>query len=135
MPAEALDRRRLASFRTIDLTTFGRRTGLPRRIEIWWFVVANRFVVTGTPGRRDWFANVLPDPRVVVHAGGLDVEATASPIGDEAFRRRVFTSPDTRWYSTEAELERLVAESPMVEIHLPGSVSKSSDPIQPGASP
>ena len=43
----------LASHRTIDLTTFGRRSGLPRRIEIWWFQVDDRFVITGTPGRRD----------------------------------------------------------------------------------
>jgi deazaflavin-dependent oxidoreductase (nitroreductase family) len=107
---------RLISTRTIDLTTFGRRTGLPRRIEIWWFHVEGRFVITGTPGRRDWLANIRADPRVIVHAAGVDIDATATEIGDEGFRRLVFNQPHTRWYSTQSQLEHLVGEAPMVEV-------------------
>lgn len=119
MELDIHDVSRLASTRTIDLTTCGRRSGQPRRTEIWWFHVDRRFVVTGTPGRRDWLANILADPRVVIHADGLDIEAKATPVDDFEFRRRVFTAPETRWYTTQAELERLVREAPMVEIHLP----------------
>ena len=110
--------RQLAGYRTIDLTTIGRRSRRPARIEIWWFHVDNRFIVTGTPGKRDWFANVKANPDVVVHTPLGDHPGTASIIEDETFRRRVFTDPDIGWYSTQTELERLVSDAPMIEIHL-----------------
>jgi deazaflavin-dependent oxidoreductase (nitroreductase family) len=112
----SLDFDRIAGHRTIELTTTGRVTAAPRRIEIWWFRVGGRFVITGTPGRRDWLANVLANPEVLIHVGGEDIAARALPITDHAFRRRVFTSPDTSWYTSEAELDRLVGTAPMVEI-------------------
>jgi deazaflavin-dependent oxidoreductase (nitroreductase family) len=107
---------RLAAQRTIDLTTFGRRSGIPRRIEIWWFHVDGRFIVTGTPGRRDWLANVIARPEVIIHAHGHDLPAMVALIRDPEFRRRVFTDPAVSWYRTQAELDRLVAEAPMVEV-------------------
>jgi deazaflavin-dependent oxidoreductase (nitroreductase family) len=107
---------RFASYLTIDLTTYGRRTGLPRRIEIWWFRVDGRFVITGTPGRRDWLANVLSNPRVIVHVDGKDLKGRATPVHDREFRRAVFTDSNISWYSTQAQLERLVKMAPMIEI-------------------
>ena len=109
---------RLAAIRTIDLTTIGRRSGVATRIEIWWFHVDGRFVITGTPGTRDWYANVLADPRVIVHTADDDIVGTATPISDMDFRNRVFTHPDVSWYQTQTELDRLVAASPMIEISL-----------------
>ena len=110
---------RLAASRTIDITTYGRKTGLPRRIEIWWFRVDGRFIITGTPGRRDWIANIMHDPRVIVHVNGQDIETTAVAVLDWEFRRRVFTQPETSWYSTQEQLDRLVRTAPMIEVHLP----------------
>lgn len=108
----------MAGIRTIDLTTVGRKTGLPRRIEIWWFHVDGRFVITGTPGKRDWLANVIANPEVIVHVDGHDLRGQASVIEDPGFRRRVFTRPATRWYGSMAELERLVETAPMIEVEL-----------------
>jgi hypothetical protein len=31
----------------------------------------------------------------------------------------VFNEPNTRWYSTQAQLDRLLDEAPMIEVHLP----------------
>ena len=112
----SLDFDRLASHQTIEMTTTGRSTGEPRRIEIWWFRVDGRFVVTGTPGRRDWLANVMADPRIVIHVDGTDIPALAHPVSDEGFRRSVFTQPGTSWYRTQADLARLVETAPMIEI-------------------
>lgn len=109
---------RMAAIRTIDLTTLGRKTGLPRRIEIWWFHVDGRFVITGTPGKRDWLANVIANPEVILHVDGHDLRGRAEVIEDAEFRRRVFTQPATRWYSSMAELEQLVATAPMIEVQL-----------------
>ena len=50
--------------RTIDITTYGARSGEPRRIEIWFHYVEGRWYLTGSPGRRDWYANLRADPRL-----------------------------------------------------------------------
>lgn len=110
---------RLAAIRTIDLTTYGRKSGRPRRIEIWWFRVNGRFIITGTPGRRDWLANVRANPAVIVHVDGRDIETTVSVIDDRDQRLEVFNEPTTRWYSTQTQLDRLLDEAPMIEVHLP----------------
>jgi deazaflavin-dependent oxidoreductase (nitroreductase family) len=106
----------LARHRTIDLTTIGRRSRLPRRIEIWWFYVDEAFIITGTPGPRDWYANVVADPKVIIHVAGHDLPATAHPISDVDARSRVFDSELTRWYSSQAQRQRLIDQAPMVEV-------------------
>ena len=85
-------------------------------MEIWWFRVKGRFIITGTPGPRDWYANVLSNPTIVVHVDGHDLEATAVPISEPGFRRIVFTQPETSWYSSMAHLEELIETSPMIEV-------------------
>jgi len=78
---------------TIDITTTGARTGVPRRIEIWFHRVDGRWYLTGMPGRRGWYANLRAHPRFVVHLKNgavADLPATAVPV-DEPTRRRVIT--------------------------------------------
>jgi deazaflavin-dependent oxidoreductase (nitroreductase family) len=108
----------LAATRTIDFTTTGRRTGQPRTVEIWWFRVDGRFFITGTPGRRDWYANVLSDPEVEISTPIGSFAASAVPVTDVDSRRAVFTDPAANWYSNQSELDRLIETAPMVEIHL-----------------
>lgn len=109
-------RARLARHRTVDMTTVGRRSGEPRTVEIWWFHFEGLFIVTGTPGRRHWLANVRTNPAVVIEVDGLRVEATATEITDVLFRRRFFSAADPRWYRAQAELDRLVLEAPMIRL-------------------
>jgi len=106
----------LAAYRTIELTTVGRRTGEPRRIEIWWFHIGGRFSITGPPGARDWYANVHGNPKVIVHVGGRDLPASAYPVKDLETRSMVFDSKHTRWYSSPMQRQRLVDDGPMIEI-------------------
>jgi hypothetical protein len=103
---------------TIDLTTIGRRSGRPARIEIWWFNIEDRFIITGTPGKRDWYANVLADPAVTIHVPFGDYPGCAVVVTDPSFKRRVFTDPEISWYRTQTELDELVATAPMIEIRL-----------------
>ena len=35
---------------TIDITTVGRRSGIPRRIEVWFHRVDGHWYITGVPG-------------------------------------------------------------------------------------
>ncbi len=79
--------------RTVDITTIGARSGEPRRIEIWFYRVDDEIYLTGSPGRRDWHANLLANPRFTFHLKHgvtADLAATASPV-DEEQRRRVLT--------------------------------------------
>ena len=102
---------------TVEITTYGRRTGRPRRIEIWWFRVDGRFIITGTPGKRDWLANLIENPRLIVHVAGVDIQATADRVTDPEFRRTVFSQSHTAWYRSQEELEALIESAPVVEIY------------------
>lgn len=109
----------LADDLTVDITTTGRRSGQPRRIEIWMLDVDGRFFITGTPGRRDWMANLSEDPSLVVHLkrhAHVDLTARAAPVDDPVTRRSVLEHLTAAWYQTQEPLDALVATAPMVEV-------------------
>ncbi len=112
-------RRELADDPTIDITTRGRKSGVPQRIEIWMLDIDGRFFITGTPGRRGWLANLIADPTLTVHLkrrAMVDLPATAMVVTDEATRRLVLHHATARWYRTQTSVDDLVASAPMVEI-------------------
>jgi deazaflavin-dependent oxidoreductase (nitroreductase family) len=112
-------RAELADDPTVDITTTGRRTGLPRRIEIWMLDVDGRFFITGTPGRRDWLANLNATPTLVVQLKRhhrLDLPARAVAVDDAATRRLVLEHLNASWYRTQEPLDALLATAPMVEV-------------------
>lgn len=82
--------------RTVEITTTGGRSGLPRRIEIWFYRVDNTNYLSGMPGPTpDWFRNLEANPRFTFHLKHgvqANLPATAHPVLDEAERWRVFTS-------------------------------------------
>ncbi|MFN8677776.1 MAG: nitroreductase family deazaflavin-dependent oxidoreductase [Thermomicrobiales bacterium] len=52
------------------LTTTGRRTGRPHRIEIWFAVEAGRmYLMAGGRDRSDWVRNLQANPQVTVELG------------------------------------------------------------------
>lgn len=53
------------------LTTTGRRTGSPHRIEIWFATENGRvYLLAGGRERADWVRNLRANPRVTVELGG-----------------------------------------------------------------
>jgi deazaflavin-dependent oxidoreductase (nitroreductase family) len=53
------------------LTTIGRRTGRPHRIEIWFAAEDGRvYLLAGGRERSDWVRNLRANPRVTVELGG-----------------------------------------------------------------
>lgn len=111
----------LADDPTVDITTIGRRSGEPRRLEIWITDVDGRFFITGTTGRRDWLANLRANGSVTVHLQRdtcADVAMTAVEVTDAATRSMVFEHPAAAWYRDQEPLDVLVAEAPMVELVL-----------------
>ena len=108
----------LAMGGSIDITTRGRRTGQPRRIEIVFFNFGGRVYISGKPGRRGWYANLLADPHFTFQLKrrvSADLPATAIPITDEATRRELLTRI-TRMWRQQDRLEVFVARSPLNEV-------------------
>ena len=102
----------------IDMTTTGRRSGRPRRIEIVFFRDDARVYITGLPGKRAWLANLAADPHLTVHLKrGLtaDLPATARIVTDEAERRPVLERVCDEW-DRQAQTEAFVAGSPLIEV-------------------
>jgi deazaflavin-dependent oxidoreductase (nitroreductase family) len=112
--------RALERDRTIDITTTGRKTGQRRRKEIWFHNIEGRLYITGTPGRRDWYANLLAHPEFTFHlkeSVRADLQATAGPILKSAQRREVFAKIHQKLGGTR-DLDAWLAGSPLVEVKL-----------------
>lgn len=117
-------RQALATDRTIDITTTGRASGRPRRIETWFYRVGDRFFLTGSPGRRDWYANLLANPSFTFHlkrSAVADLSARATPIVDPAERRAVM-GQILADLNQLGSLEAWLAGSPLVEVAFVGEV-------------
>jgi deazaflavin-dependent oxidoreductase (nitroreductase family) len=107
----------LNSKKLIDITTIGRKSGNPHRIEIWFHNIDGKIYITGMPGRkRDWYRNMLADPHFIFHLKQdvvADLPAQATPITDDAARRAWFT----RYVeNSDNDVEQWIQDSPLVEV-------------------
>jgi deazaflavin-dependent oxidoreductase (nitroreductase family) len=105
--------------RTIDITTTGRASGRPRRIELWAWVAYGAVYLTGTPGRRGWYANLKANPDFTFHlkhSVQADLAARARPVEDSDERRAVLA----QLRPNSPDLEAWIARAPLVEVEFPG---------------
>lgn len=120
--------RALENDRTIDITTTGRNSGEPRRIEVWRYRYDGRIFLSGSPGTRDWYANLLAKPEFTFHLKGsvqADLRAIAHPITDEAERREVIRGIREELGRGMDNLEDWVARSPLVEVEFSDTAGTS----------
>ena len=116
--------RSLSRGHTIDITTTGRHSGEPRRIEIVFHNIDGRIIITGSPRpdrRRAWLYNLEADPNMTFHLKGAvhaDLPATAREITDPADRQAI-----ADWVATNAwrnqDPAAMAAWSPMIEVTFP----------------
>ena len=110
----------LASDLVIDITTIGRSSGESKRIEIWFHNVGDRYYITGRPGPRSWYANVLANPAIVFHlkeSTEADLEGTARAVTDADEKRSVFLSAKKlSEYINEGNVQEWVEGSPLIEV-------------------
>jgi deazaflavin-dependent oxidoreductase (nitroreductase family) len=108
----------------VDITTTGRRTGEPRRIEIVIHNIDGRIVISGMPRRdrtRAWIHNLEADPRLTVHLKRgvtADLPATARIVTEEEERRALLVHVARNWSRTD--VDAMVAWSPLIEVTIPG---------------
>ena len=125
----AIDSSSTVEDRTIDITTTGRRTGEPRRIEIVFYREAADVYLSGIPApkQRDWLINLRANPHFTFHLKhGLvaDLPAVATVVADPTERRRVLAvfveefnrrnGPDSPWPT--AVLDEWVERSPLAKV-------------------
>ncbi len=108
----------------VDLTTTGRRTGEPRRVEIFLHSLAGRVFISGLPfpgHTRAWLRNVEDHPQVTLHLKRTvtaDLPATARVITDPAERRVLLTAAADTW--GRDDLEVMMVHSPLIELTVEG---------------
>ncbi len=115
--------------RTIDIITIGAKSGIPRRLEIWFTNVNGRIIICGTPNAkglqghytpRDWLANLRKNPNFTFYlkeSVQVELPAKAMEITDPFDRRTIMSAPETKWYRDQVNsIEELVEGSPIVEV-------------------
>ena len=110
-----------------DITTIGRKSGVERRIEIYFHAFDGRYYLTGRPGaKRDWMANLLANPSFTLHlkqGAAADVQVEALPVHDRAERRNIMLRALTESWGTtpdkaEAAIDRWLDQAPLIEFQV-----------------
>src|SRR2546421_51194 len=104
----------------IDITTIGSKSGKPHKIEIAFHNFDGKLYISGLPGKRDWYANLLAHPQFTFHlkkSTHADIPAIATPITDEATRKEVLPKVVAKW-NRKNELDAFMKSSPLVAVQL-----------------
>jgi deazaflavin-dependent oxidoreductase (nitroreductase family) len=92
------EREDFSAIQYLYLTTTGRKTGLPREIEIWFVDHAGRFYILAEHFHHtQWVKNIVANPRVQVRLAGREFTATARVLDEQQ---------DTALYKLAQQLER-----------------------------
>jgi deazaflavin-dependent oxidoreductase (nitroreductase family) len=112
---------------TVDITTTGRRSGEPRRLEIVFHNFDGRIFISGVPSprKRSWIANLEANPSFTFHLKGpgpsADLAATARVITDDAERREILPKVAQVW--GRRDIDAMIAMSPLIEVTLDAGVA------------
>ncbi len=116
----------LINDQVVDITTTGRKSGQPRRIEIWVHYQDGTVFISGTPGKRDWYANMVAHPEFTLHLKQTlqkDVPVRAVPVTDRSRRKEVFARMielEPRRQSLRDHTDEWLKGAPLVEVELLG---------------
>jgi F420H(2)-dependent quinone reductase len=116
-------RQALSRGQTVDITTTGRQSGQPRRIEVVFHNINGRLYISGMPRRerRSWLANLDADPTMTFHLKGpvkADLPARARILVDPAEREPVLSRIAQAWRRTD--VDTMVRWSPLIEVEIEG---------------
>jgi deazaflavin-dependent oxidoreductase (nitroreductase family) len=91
---------KIASLHTIVLTHYGRKSGKPYDVTIWFVVEGDRMFLGTANKTRNWVRNIMVKPSVVVKAGGENFIATVSEIVDASMHDHVLNLVQRKyWYA------------------------------------
>lgn len=111
----------------VDITTTGRRSGQPRRIEIFLHNFDGVLWLTGRPGfPRDWVANLKKDPSMTLHLKrgvSADLPAKGTVITDPTEKAPIILRARVDSWRADpaqarADLDYWAETSPLVRVEL-----------------
>jgi deazaflavin-dependent oxidoreductase (nitroreductase family) len=108
---------------TIDITTTGRKSGEPRRIEIVFFNFGGRLYISGMPSAqrtRAWLHNMRANPEFTFHLKQgvhADLPAIATEVTEPIHRREVIEQVARAW---RRDPDVMFTDSPLVEVTIDG---------------
>ncbi len=89
-----------------DLTTVGRKSGLPRTVELRFTYLNGRFYASSSKVEgKHWCQNMIKNPAVEISARGEKISCLATQVSDDTLRRQILTLRDSA-----PRLERVVFE-------------------------
>jgi len=92
MDSTAAERlKRVAGKHTLKLTHYGRKTGKPHGVTIWFIGDRDKIYLTTGNVNRQWVKNVKQTPRVRLSVGGETFDGEARFLDDPAERDRVMS--------------------------------------------
>ena len=79
-----------------DLTTIGRKTGMPRKVELRFLFLGGNFYATSSKLEgKHWCQNMIRNPAVEIHVKDKTFRCSAKLVSDEGLRQHVLTLRDT----------------------------------------
>ncbi len=108
---------------TIDITTTGRKSGEPRRIEMMFHSFDGHVYISGMPNpdkARAWLQNLRANPNFTFHLKQLvqaDLPATAREIVEDPERQAVLKEVARAWRRNVEDMRKF---SPLVEVTIEG---------------
>ena len=97
-----------------ELTTIGRRTGLPRTVELRMVYLDGKFYASSASIQtKHWCRNLIKNPSAKVKAGGENFACEARQVAEEKLKARVLSLRDSPPLSNRAVFEMTpIAASP-----------------------
>jgi deazaflavin-dependent oxidoreductase (nitroreductase family) len=84
--------RRVAGKQTTRLTHYGRKTGKPHEVTIWFVLDGDRLYIGTANVKRQWVRNVQKTPNIKLSIGGETFEGTARFLTDPAENERAMAA-------------------------------------------
>lgn len=89
-----------------DLTTIGRKSGLPRTVELRFIYHQGSFYASSSRVKgKHWCENLLENPAVVITIKGQKAAGLARQVNDDKLRREILAARDSL-----SDLDRIVFE-------------------------
>lgn len=76
-----------------DLTTIGRKSGLPRTVELRFICHQGKFYASSSRVKgKHWCGNLLNNPAVVITVKSEEIDCIARQVTDEALRKQILAA-------------------------------------------
>ena len=84
--------RRVAGKQTTRLTHYGRKTGKPHEVTIWFVLDGDKLFIGTASVNRQWVRNVQKTPKIKLSIGGETFEGSARFLTDHAEHERAMAA-------------------------------------------